>query len=539
MSAPLIGRRNITLATLGLLALISLGISVQAAAQDAHGTLRPITVDGLGNPNNYGFHRLYQFQGYLWTTAGNRAQGGIIYRSRDGENWEAVSPPGIDGDLANDSIVSLAWFKGENDPPSSKGKLYAATYSFRALAGNNQNGGDLWRANADAKNPAKIVWENITKDAFGDSRIQAFVGFVVLKDYLYVGTFSSTGSEIFRTKTGAPADWHHVSPKGMDDPACNTDFHLNIVFGEHAYFGSEEASCLFVKGGEIWRTDGNLIDGQLTLDGWEKVTAAPGFGNAWNNNIFGMDIFQGHFYGATWTWRAPGAEVFRAPVIPPHEGVTPVPFQFEQVNVSGWGNPQHNLNNGMVHLGDTLYVAGIDFISPLPRGRGYFIRTSGAPATGTAAEHLTTWTEITAPDFPPTVGPGFFPGDGPYWLEVFKNKIYVAVEQGGKGADGRGQLWVYEPTNVPHLRVTHVTDRVRQGGRITLRGTGFDDYQGKAYATLDGSPLPVVKWTDTKIVARIPVETRKGKRRVTVYRDGMTVNGGFTKVEDEHHKDKD
>ncbi len=316
----------------------TLAFSISAHAQDEHGTLRPITVDGLGDPNDYGFHRLYHFQGYLWMTAGNRMQGGIIYRSRDGQNWEAVSPPGIDGDLANDSIVSLAWFKGADDAPSSKGKLYAATFSFRPLAGNNQNGGDIWRANADATNPADIVWENITKDAFGDARRQAFVGFVVLKDYLYASTFSSSGSEMYRTKTGGVGDWHHVSPKGMDDPGCNTDFHLNIVYGDHAYFGSEEASCLFTKGGEIWRTNGDdLIDGQLTLDGWEKVTSAPGFGHAYNNNIFGMDVFQGHLYGGTWAWTAPGTDVFRAPVAKVCEGPTPVPFEFERVNVSGWG----------------------------------------------------------------------------------------------------------------------------------------------------------------------------------------------------------
>src|SRR5688572_7762237 len=94
-----------------------------AAAQTPHGTLRALSLDGFGNPNNYGFHRLYQFQGYLWTVSGNTEQGAIVYRSRDGENFEAVSPPGIDGDPANDSIVTLAWFKGANDPPTSKGRL--------------------------------------------------------------------------------------------------------------------------------------------------------------------------------------------------------------------------------------------------------------------------------------------------------------------------------------------------------------------------------------------------------------------------------
>lgn len=501
---------------------------MSAAAQTPHGTLRAVSLDGFGNPNNYGFHRLYQFQGYLWAVSGNNAQGGIVYRSPDGENWEAVSPPGIDGDRANDSIVSLAWFKGANDPPSSKGKLYAATYCFRCEGGvAEQNGGDLWRANADESNPGDIVWENITKDAFGDARRQAFVGFVVFKDHLYAGTFNNefpepSGSEIFRTATGDAGDWQVVAPQGMGDPQCNTDFHLNIVFGNHAYFGSEEAGCLGVKGGEIWRTDGNLIPPYNTLAGWEKVTLLPGFGRPYNNNIFGMDVFQGHFYGGTWTWTAPGVEFFRAPVIPPHEGVTPAPFAFEQVNLSGFGDPRNSVNIGMVHLGDTLYVAGVDVATG---GRGYLYRTSGG---ATVADHIANWNQITAEGFPPEAGDSLLPLDGPFWLEVFKRKVYIAVEQGGHGADGRGQLWVYEPANVPNLAITTVTPCSSPGDPVTIGGTGFDDYQADAYVTFDGWPISSTKWTDTQIVAQIAAGAKSGY--IAVYRDGETSNSMYVKV---------
>jgi hypothetical protein len=504
----------------------------RAAAQTPHGALSPVTLDGLGNPNNYGFHRLYQFQGYLWTVSGNHQEGAIVYRSRDGENWEAVSAPGIDGDLANDSIVTLAWFKGASDPPESKGMLYAATYCFRCQG--EQNGGDLWRANADAEDPDAIVWENITKDAFGRPEIQAFVGFVVFKDHLYAGTFvnewpAESGAYIFRTDTGDWDDWHLVAPKGMDDPQCNTDFHLNIVFGDHVYFGSEEAGCVGTKGGEIWRTDGNLIDGQSTLEGWEKVTAQPGFGHPWNNNIFGMDVFQGHYYAATWVWGG-GTEVFRAPVLPPHEGVTPAPFAFEQVSLPGLnGDPRNSINVGMVHLGDTIYVAGVDLAGV---GNGYFYRSSGAPLTGTAAEHMLNWVEITAEGFPPPTGGGVLPLDGPFWLETFKGRVYVVVEQGGHGADGRGQIWAYEPINVPVLSVTAVTPCVNWGGHITIDGTGFDDYQGDAYALLGDQPLAALEWTDSQIVAEIPPGSKSGN--VVVYRDGETSNGKYVKVYKQH-----
>ncbi|MGH2685705.1 MAG: IPT/TIG domain-containing protein, partial [Actinomycetota bacterium] len=249
----------------------------------------------------------------------------------------------------------------------------------------------------------------------------------------------------------------------------------------------------------------------------EKVTPLPGFGHPWNNNIFGMDVFEGHYYAGTWVWGG-GTEVFRAPVLPPHEGVTPAPFAFEQVSPPGLnGDPRNSINISMVHLGDTLYVAGADLSGNSP---GYFYRTGGAP---TAAEHLTEWTAITGEGFPPPTGGGILPLDGPFWLETFKGKVYVVVEQGGHGADGRGQIWVYEPTNVPVLSVTSVTDCAVAGGEVTIGGTGFDDYQGDAYPTLRGQPISVARWTDTEIVARLPADARSGE--VAVYRDGETSNG--------------
>ncbi len=113
---------------------------------------------------------------------------------------------------------------------------------------------------------------------------------------------------------------------------------------------------------------------------------------------------------------------------------------------------------------------------------------------------------------------------------MFKNKIYVVVEQGGKGANGRGQLWVYEPNNVPFMTVYHASDSVRQGCPITILGEGFDDYQGRNYPTLNGQQLKVIDWTDLEITALVPADAPEGKLAVAVYRDGFTLKGGFTKV---------
>lgn len=504
-----------------------------AGAQgEEHGTLRPVTVDAFGEEGMYGFQRLYQFEGHLWMVAGH-VDGVQVLRSSDGETWEAVTHHGMDGSPENDSGATMAWFRGKNDPSGSQGQLYFATYRYRA---DGPFAGDIWRsANALAEDPEDVEWEKVIErtelpDEWSD--VQAFVGFATLKDQLYVGTFvnnfpEESGAEIFRTDTGDPGDWHVVTPNGMDDPMCNTDFHWNIVFGDHLYIGSEEAGCIGHKGGEIWRTNGDgLTDDQRTLDGWEKVMAQPGFGHPYNNNIFGLDVFKDHMYGATWNWNG-GMEVFRAPVVQPHEGENPVPFDWEQVSVPGVdGDPRNNVNVSLIHLGDTLYVLGIDLYGA---GNGYFFRTNGA---ATATEHLTSWTEITDEGFPPQGGRGsnntavpvpILPLDGPFWLETFKNKIYIAVEMGGhpEGSEQRrGQLWVYEPNDVPDFALHDTTLCAAPDDEVVLTGTGFDDFKNDSSARLDNWPLSdVQKWTDTEIVVTLPDDAESGD--LTVYKDGM------------------
>ncbi|MGH2686315.1 MAG: hypothetical protein ACRDJP_12690, partial [Actinomycetota bacterium] len=356
---------------LGLVLALSVLPSVPASGTH-QGRLRMINGDGFGNPNNVGFTRLYAATpsnrsapsdvNCLFTASRNFVEGTIVYRSCDGERFEPISPPGINGDPANDSPASLAWFEGAGDPRGSNGMLYVATWKSRTP----YVAGSVFRANADAKNPSKIVWETITTDAFGDPDRVSIVGFATFKGHLYAGTFNDWvrrfprdgGTEIFRTATGDPGDWTVVAPKGFGGPLgprCNTDAHKMLVYGGYLYVGTEEAGCLDVVGGAIWRTDGNLSP---PYDQWEQVNL-PGFGRNYNNNVFGLDVFQGHMYATTWTWGPPGSEVWRAHLAPPGEP-QPAPFDWEQVSLPGFGNPENQFSSGIVHLDDTLYTIGSD-----------------------------------------------------------------------------------------------------------------------------------------------------------------------------------
>jgi hypothetical protein len=114
---------------------------------------------------------------------------------------------------------------------------------------------------------------------------------------------------------------------------------------------------------------------------------------------------------------------------------------------------------------------------------------------------------------------------------VFRNRIYVTTDQWGHGAKARGQIWVYEPLNVPSLTLTAATDRVCAGGLVAIRGTGFDDFQGwKNYPELDGLAVRARKWTDGEIVAEIPADRAPGPAQIAVYRDGGTSNAARVEI---------
>jgi hypothetical protein len=79
------------------------------------------------------------------------------------------------------------------------------------------------------------------------------------------------------------------------------------------------------------------------------------------------------------------------------------------------------------------------------------------------------------------------------------------------------------PAKVP--KVDAATDRVCPGGRVTIRGTGFDDFQGWTnYPELGGFVIRAIKWTQTEIVAEIPAGSAPGRGLLAIYRDGATSN---------------
>ena len=76
----------------------------------------PVTMDGLGNPNNFGF-AFVTYKKYLYAFSGNYVQGTIVYSSKNGLNWQPANEPGW-ADPAN----RVVWRDGAR--VTFKGKLY-------------------------------------------------------------------------------------------------------------------------------------------------------------------------------------------------------------------------------------------------------------------------------------------------------------------------------------------------------------------------------------------------------------------------------
>jgi hypothetical protein len=363
--------------------------AITSAAQ-----LRQVNGDGFGDPNNIGIDRVHATQGYLFAGTWNDAEGMIVYRSRDGTNFEQISQGGVDGNRNNFVVVSFAWFNG---------KLYTSSW-------NAVDGGSVFRANATAADPSDIVWETISTSGLGNPRNEAHHGFSVFAGHLYAGTFNfAEGTEIWRTASGNPGTWRQAAPKAFGD-SRNTDAANSVARNGSLYVGIETARLPFA-GARIMRTNGS---------GWQQVNV-DGFGDNFNHNIIAMEFFNGDLYAGT--WNESGTQVWRATPGPS------VPFSnWQQVNEDGFGASAVNgastingFSNFMVANGQDLYVVGQD----TGQSRGFVFKTIDG----------TTWEEVTGPGWSPTGSAA-----GAYWATVFQGRVYVGFHQG----DGPGSLWVIE-----------------------------------------------------------------------------------------------
>lgn len=330
------------------------------------------------------FGSLEVFKGYLYAGTSNYSVapyiGSQIYRTKDGVDWQAVTPPAFGrpfpepGSLYIDYIWDMIVFQGQ---------LYAGygrtwcDFTWNCVSGVGQ----IWRT-ADG-----VSWEAIVADGFGDPLTEGVVQFAIFNDVLYAGTLSYTiGFQVWRSVDGE--NWTQVATASLGSPDSLNPTGM-IVFKGQLYLVAEGGYAVT----RVWRTADGLDWQSITQDGfsdpnnispggfaiyknflylgmanyttggqlwrskdgldWEPVVQ-DGFGaGAENEKIEGIYVYDGHLYAHTINWMA-GTGIFRLMD----------DDSWLQVNAPGFGNPYNGVaahwSNGVTAFKGDLYYGGYD-----------------------------------------------------------------------------------------------------------------------------------------------------------------------------------
>ncbi|OGO41292.1 MAG: hypothetical protein A2W36_04510 [Chloroflexi bacterium RBG_16_58_14] len=133
---------------------------------------------GATDTDNYGLSGPSVFGSYLYVGTSNAITGGQVYRTQDGLTWTKVVGDGF-GDMNNGKVESLIHFEG---------LLCAAT-------GNETTGIEVWcSANG-------LAWEQVNLDGFGDANNMGTmwsIGSLVYDHGLYIGMVNKAeGGEVW------------------------------------------------------------------------------------------------------------------------------------------------------------------------------------------------------------------------------------------------------------------------------------------------------------------------------------------------------
>lgn len=265
--------------------------------------------DGQSSSKDVGYRGMVVFQGtsdpepalYI---AGTSATGLHLYRSRDGERFEEVGPPGF-GDARMPSCRSmLSW----------RGRLYVTP---AGATGKTPNETDVPLIIA-SEDPAGGVWEPVCEPAFGDDTNKAIAEIEVFDDHLYAATLNpTTGFQLYKTAARGklPYSWTRVMTAGAYRGYLNEGGITLCPFRGALYVGTGiagggynrwhhigPAACELLR---VWPDDTwDLLVGmpRMTPQGMKVPLAGmgPGFSHPLNGYLWRMTEHDGWLYAGTY-----------------------------------------------------------------------------------------------------------------------------------------------------------------------------------------------------------------------------------------------
>jgi hypothetical protein len=281
---------------------------------------RSPTVDAVTGsesvPRDIGYRSMEVFQSssdrepalYVGAWAPGRAPGGLLLRSRDGAEFEPITPYGI-VDPPIQTTRSLLAFKG---------KLYFAPTARRGTEGVQQNTAALPLI-FESRDPGRGSWRVICEPGFGDPGNLGVFTLAAFGGQLYAGTFNLGGFQVWASdcKGKTPYRWRKVIDGGAGRGALNQVVVSMTAFRDALFVGSG------IQGGGIDRANGIgpaaaeviRINGD---DSWDLIVGDPreiasgpveplsglraGFGNFFSGYVWAMASHAGWLYAGTYDW---------------------------------------------------------------------------------------------------------------------------------------------------------------------------------------------------------------------------------------------
>ena len=294
------------------------GDGAQLWRSDVSGNWNIITEDGFGNNNNIHFSDLIKFKNKFFVGTRNIVEGGKIYQSRNGLDWNHVNLPGLSP--RNGEILHFINFDGD---------LYASTMSF-----SDNYGAEIWRSATGNDGD----WEQVVINGFnGDEMNQMIVSMEIHQGRLFVGTDNWNGTEIWSSLNGT--DWAQVNVDGFDDPnnwsATLESYQGYLYAATYNWYLSDN------PGFELWRCK------QCDGSDWVQIPIENGFGDSENRAIRALVSSLGKMYGFVYN-RKTGIQLWQT-----ENGI-----DWEQLIGDGFGDA----NNLIVMWDTSVLVNGNEII---------------------------------------------------------------------------------------------------------------------------------------------------------------------------------
>jgi hypothetical protein len=272
--------------------------------------------DGNPVPREIGYRSMVVFQGksdsgpalYISAWAPGRAPGGLLLRTYDGRDFEAVSDYGI-LDTPISTTRCLTAFKD---------RLFFAPTARRGTEGGQQNTAGLPLVFA-SDDPAGRQWTPVSEPGFGEAGNLGIFTLHVLGERLYAGTLNLEGFQLWASDCEGPPPyrWTKIVDRGAGRGPLNQAVASMTAFKGALYVGTgiqgggndrvneigpAAAELIRVNADDSWDV---IIGEQQDQDGRDREVLGglrAGFGNFFNGYFWNLGVHDGWLYCGTYDW---------------------------------------------------------------------------------------------------------------------------------------------------------------------------------------------------------------------------------------------